>query len=131
MHRILRVTAAIALTAACTANQPPAVQGIGTSGRQCFNASTVNGFHAIDRNRVIVTVGANRNYLLDVLGTCPDINWALRVGLRSTGGSNWVCQGRDAELLVPSPGRGFDRCPVLGVRALTLDEARALRAASR
>ena len=78
----------------------------------------------------MVTVGANRNYLLDILGTCPDIDWSLRIGLRSTSGSNWVCQGQDAELLVPGSTM-IDRCPVLGVRALTLDEARALRARSR
>ena len=126
MHRILALTFAMAATA-CTPSQPPQAQSATGSGRQCFNASTVNGFHAIDRDRVIVTVGANRNYLLDVLGTCPDINWSFRVGLRSTGGSNWVCQGQDAEFFVPGP-TGLDRCPVLGVRALTLEEAKALKA---
>ena len=127
MHRILALIAAVASIAACTASQPPQAQSAAASGRQCFNAATVNSFHAIDRNRVIVTVGANRNYLLDVLGTCPDINWSFRVGLRSTGGSNWVCQGQDAEFFVPGP-TGIDRCPVLGVRALSPDEARSLKA---
>ena len=127
MHRILALFAAVASIAACTASQPPRAQSAAASGRQCFNAATVNSFHAVDRNRVIVTVGANRNYLLDVLGTCPDINWSFRVGLRSIGGSNWVCQGQDAEFFVPGP-TGIDRCPVLGVRALTPDQARSLKA---
>lgn len=127
MLRIPALAAAFAVTAACTPSQPPQAQSAAASGRQCFNASTVNGFHAIDRDRVIVTVGANRNYLLNVLGTCPDINWSFRVGLRSTGGSNWVCQGQDAEFFVPGP-TGIDRCPVLGVRALTPEEARTLKA---
>jgi hypothetical protein len=127
MYRILTLGILAATLAACTANQTPRSQSAAAFGRTCFNASTVNSFHAVDRDTVIVTVGANRNYLLDVLGTCPDINWSLRVGLRSTGGSSWVCQGQDAEFLVPSPGRGFDRCPVLGVRAISPEEARALR----
>ena len=127
MNRILALAASVLALSACTASQPPHAQSTAASGRQCFNAATVNGFHAIDRERVIVTVGANRNYLLDVLGTCPDINWSMRVGLRSTGGSSWVCQGQDAEFLVPGP-TGLDRCPVLGVRALTVEEARTLKA---
>jgi len=130
MHRILALTALLGL-ASCTANQQPRTQALASSGRQCFNAATVNSFHSIGRDRVLVTVGANRNYLLDILGTCPDIDWSTRIGLRSTGGSNWVCQSQDAELLVPNPGRGFDRCPVLGVRQLSPDEARALRAQYR
>lgn len=128
MKRLAALFAATACLAACTANQPPHSQSAAGTGR-CFNASTVNDFHAVDRNTVIVTVGVNHNYLLDILGTCPDIDWTLRIGLRSTSGSSWVCQGQDAELLVPGP-TGIDRCPVLGVRPLSIDEAKALRAKS-
>lgn len=127
MHRILAVFAAIAALPACTADQAPRAQAAAASGRQCFNASTVNDFHALDRSKVIVTVGVNHKYLLDILETCPQVDWTLGIGLRATSGSNWVCQGQDAELLVPGP-TGVDRCPVLGVRQLSLDEAKTLRA---
>jgi len=126
MHRILAFAAVTAALSACTANQAPGAQAAGTSGRQCFTASQVSGFHPIDRDTVLVTVGASRTYQLDILGTCPDVNWSLRVGIRSTGGGSWICGGHDAELIVPSP-TGVDRCPVLGVRLLTPDEARAAR----
>jgi hypothetical protein len=130
---ILSIAASAAvLTWACTtANGGQTAQGAAPAGRQCFHASTVNSFHAVDRDTVLVTVGVNRVYQLDILGTCPEIDWTQRIGLRSTGGSDWICQGLDAELLVPRPGMGFDRCPVLGVRPLTPEEAQAARRASR
>lgn len=127
MTRIIALLAALAL-ASCTANQAPQAQAAaGSSGRQCFTAAQVNSFHPIDRNTILVRIGASTYYQLDILGTCPDIDWSNRIGIRSTGGGSWVCRGQDAELIVPSP-TGFDRCPVLGVRLLTPDEAKAARA---
>ncbi|HTK59548.1 MAG TPA: DUF6491 family protein [Sphingomicrobium sp.] len=128
MNRTLALFALAASATACTANQAPHGQAVAGSGR-CFNAATINDFHAVDRHTVIVTAGVNHNYLLDILATCPEIDWTLRIGLRSTSGSSWVCQGQDAELLVPAP-TGIDRCPVLGVRPLSIEEAKALRAKS-
>ena len=128
MNRSFALLAAMALTS-CTANQAPRAQAsAGTSGRQCFTAAQVNSFHPIDRNTVLVRTGASTYYQLDILGTCPDIDWSNRIGIRSSGGGSWVCRGQDAELLVPNPNRGFDRCPVLGVRLLTPEEAKAARA---
>lgn len=125
MHRILALAAVTVTVAACTPNQAPGGQvAAGTSGRQCFLASQVNSFHPIDRDTVLVRAGASTYYQLDILGTCLDIDWSNRIGIRSTGGGSWVCRGQDAELLVPSPS-GFDRCPVLGVRLLTPEEAKA------
>lgn len=112
--------------AACTPIAPDPSQSARNSDRQCFLASQVNSFHAVDRDTVIVRVGANRNYQLEILGTCPDVNWSSRIGIRSTGGSNWVCQGMDAELIVPA-ATGFDRCPVLSVSPITPEAARAAR----
>lgn len=125
MNRTFALLAALTLTC-CTANQAPGGQAAaGTSGRQCFLASKVNSFHPIDRNTVLVRAGASTYYQLDILGTCPDIDWSNRIGIRTTGGGSWVCRGQDAELLVPNPNRAFDRCPVLGVRLLTAEEAKA------
>jgi hypothetical protein len=127
MNRTIALSAALLLTS-CTANQAPRGQAVaGTSGRQCFTAGQVNSFHPIDRNTILVRTGASTYYQLDLLGTCPEINWAARVGIRSTGGS-WICRGHDAEIIVPNPSRSFDRCPVLGVRLLTPEEAKAARA---
>ena len=123
--------AVLALAAAgCGPTHPAGVASAGTSGRQCFIASSVNSFHAINDDSVIVTVGANRYYQLDIIGTCPEIDWSLSVALRSTSGSSWVCEGLDAEFLVPSPS-GAQRCPVVGVHPLTPEAAKAAMARHR
>ena len=118
------------LAAACTTGNQQSAQAAQREGRQCFNVSQVSGFHAVDRDTVQVTVGARTVYQLEIVGVCPDINWSLRVGIRSTSGSNWVCSGLDAELIVPSPS-GTQRCPVTGVRQLTAEEVEASRASRR
>jgi hypothetical protein len=119
------LTMALALVAAgCDPGRPAGVASAGNGGRQCFNASSVNSFHAINDDAVIVTVGANRYYQLDIVGTCPEIDWSLSVALRATSGSSWVCEGLDAEFLVPSPS-GLQRCPVVGVHPLTPEAAKA------
>jgi hypothetical protein len=117
---------AAALTACATGNQQQASGAQGT-GRQCFNVSMVNGFNAIDKETVQVTVGVNTVYELKLLGTCPDIDWSLRIGLRSTSGSSFVCSGLDAELLVPRP-IGVQHCPVTAIRKLTPEEVKASKA---
>jgi len=127
--KIVILAAAACLAAACAAAGPqPAARATGT--RQCFNASSVNSFHAINDDSVIVTVGANRYYQLDIIGTCPEIDWSLSVALRSTSGSSWVCEGLDAEFLVPSPS-GAQRCPVVGVHPITPEAAKAAMARHR
>ena len=126
MHRILPIAVAAISLASCTSNPSPQSGAAAASDRQCFVASSVSGFHALDRDTVLVTVGANRTYQLDILGTCQDIDWSNRIGIRSTSGSSWVCRGQDAELIVPGPA-GVDRCPVLGVRLLSPEEVRAAR----
>ncbi len=97
-------------------------------GQQCFLASQVNGFDAIDDQTVDVTVGVNNVYRLQIVGVCPDIDWTQRIGIRARGGSRWVCRGFDAELIVPSP-TGLQTCPVTAVRKLTDEEVKAKRAA--
>ncbi len=124
---LVAVASAAALTMSCaTAEQQQAAAAAGGDGRQCFVASQVNGFHAIDDDTVHVRVGARDVYELQIAGTCLNVNWSQRIGIRSTGGSSWVCRGLDAELLVPDQ-MGGQRCLVRTVRQLSAAEAEALR----
>ncbi len=126
--KCMLIAGSAALVATCGGTNPPSgAQAAAASGRQCFNASSVNGFDAIDNDTVLVTVGSRNVYQLEIVGVCPDVDWSLRIGLRSTGGSSWVCESMDAELLVPSP-TGLQRCPVIGVKKLTPPEVQALKA---
>jgi hypothetical protein len=112
--------------AACTSAQTPEPGSAARESRQCFLPSQVNGFTPIDRDTVDVRVGANQIYRLELTAYCGDIDWALRVGIRSTASGNWVCQGLDAELIAPGP-LGPEICHVDSVRRLSDEEAEAAR----
>ena len=111
--------------AGCT--PPAAGPQAAASGRECFHAGSVSSFHPISDEIVDIQVGARRYYRLQLFGTCPGVNWRTAVALRTRGGSSWICQGMDAELIVPEPGIGPQRCLVQSVRRLSDAEARALR----
>jgi hypothetical protein len=99
-----------------------------TEGRECFYASQVSDYDSVDRDTVYVTTSPRRVFALDILDNCPDINWSRQIVLQRRGGSNFICRGQDADLLVPSIGGGLDRCPVFGIRQLSPDEVQAWRA---
>ena len=125
---ILLPTAAAALLAGCTPQQgAPSASAASDGGGQCFRAQEVNGFHPIDRDTVDVIVGVNHVYRLELLTHCREINWSQRIALVSRG-SSWICTGRQAELIVPTP-TGPDRCLVNSVGRLSEAEAEAARRA--
>ena len=119
---------AAAGASACSMEPESAVARAGER-RECFLASQVNGFHSLDRDHVLVTVGANRTFELGLTGACFDIDWSQRIAIRSRG-SDWVCSGLDADIFVPS-SIGPQRCPVTTVRRLSEEEARAARQSRR
>jgi hypothetical protein len=115
---ILVASTAAGLLGAC-ADQPgaPALAAQST-GRQCFLARDVNGYASVSDNAVDVQVGANRYYRLSLDGWCPQSAFSQRVALRTTGGGSWICQGLDAEVIVPFAG-GAQRCLVRDVQPIT------------
>ena len=116
--------AALGLAAALSF-QPPAATA--SPSRDCFNVDSVSGFQADDDDAIYVTVGASRTYQLEVLGSCPNVDWTQRVGLQ-TRGSSIVCTGMDVDLVVPQDGMGPPlRCAVKAVRRLTDAEREALK----
>lgn len=126
--RFLAAGAAAAVLAGC-AQQAQSPGQLASSGRgQCFLPSQVTGFSAVNDQTVNAFVGVNDVYRLDLAGPCPNVDWSLQIGIRSTGGASWVCSGFDAELLVPDPsGMGTNRCPVTNVQKLSPDAAKAAR----
>jgi len=117
--------------AACANENAPYAGGAGqtataraTSGPACFRPDDVNGFTAVDDRTVIVRVGVNRVFQMQLMGTCPDVDWSMRLGLQSTA-SSWICQGLDATVIAPTP-IGPQRCPVTAIRQLSPQEVAAL-----
>ncbi|HEX6218010.1 MAG TPA: DUF6491 family protein [Sphingomicrobium sp.] len=124
MRAMLALIALCAAVAACAVQDRAPQQGAGSGGRQCFRAADVNNFWGATDDSVLVRTGVNQVYRLELSGVCHDIDWANRIALKSTGGSSWVCQGLDAEILVPSP-IGAQRCLVTDIRKLSPEEAKA------
>ncbi|TCM20434.1 hypothetical protein EDF56_10295 [Novosphingobium sp. PhB165] len=95
--------------------------------RRCFWPSDVRNFRAV--NATTVNIRAGRDvYRLDLLGSCPNINWNERMGLMTTGSST-ICVGSGLGTSVVTrgtAGRGQQRCPVQTITALTPEEVAAL-----
>ena len=98
-----------------------------SSGRQCFRAQDVNGYTPVSDNVVLVQAGASRYFRLELAGACPNIDWSRRIALQTTAGSSWVCQGLDAEIVVPDPSTLPQRCLVTSIQPISRDEWRAAR----
>lgn len=94
------------------------------AARQCFWARSVSNFASDDERIVNLRVGVKDVYQLEMMGRCPDVDWANAIAIKSRG-SNYICAGMDAELITPS-SIGPHRCPVLKIRKLTVEEAKAL-----
>lgn len=116
---------ALSACAADTGEPATATASAERGGDQCFRPQDVNGFNPQGDDVVYLRVGANDIYRAEILGTCPDIDFSHRVAIRSRG-TSWVCQGFDAEFIVPGP-LGVDRCPITSLRKLGEAEVRAYR----
>ena len=114
---ILIATAAIAVTG-CSAQPAAPALATANSGRQCFLARQVNGYTSVNDQAVDVQVGAHRYFRLSLDGSCPQSAFSQRVALRTTGGGDWICQGLDAEIIVPFAG-GPQRCLVNDVQPIS------------
>lgn len=115
---ILIGVAGLAVMAACAAQPGPPALAAQSSGRQCFLARQVNGYTPVNDQAVDVQVGANRYFRLSLGGFCPQSAFSQRVALRTTGGGDWICQGLDAEIIVPFAG-GPERCLVNDVQPIS------------
>lgn len=128
MHRFCLLLPPLALTLACTGpsdGQPAA--SAAAQPRQCFWASEVTGFSNAGPDTALVHISRRETWELSLSPGCPDVDWAMKIGIVSRG-SQRICSGRDAELLVPSAsGRGAQRCLVRNVRLLSPEEADAAR----
>lgn len=129
--RILAGLSTAILLAACTAydRSDPAMAAAGVSGnRSCFYAPHVRGFRQGPNDSIIVNSNSRDYYVLQPYHECGNLNVRMSVSIRPRG-SNYVCEGYDADLYVPDV-LGARYCPVRAVRKLTPAEVTALRASS-
>lgn len=120
----MRGLAAAALAAAglslsaCAAEDDGTRSAASAQGRQCFWAGSVNGFRdAPGDDQIYIDVGVNETYLFQTFGSCPDLDFTEALALES-GPSNYVCDARDVDLIIPEPVAGPRKCPVRMIRKL-------------
>lgn len=76
---------ALALLSACAApgaaNESAAAD---TSGRDCFFASTINGYNNVDDDTIRVNTGPSRSYELDLVGPqCHQVQWTETLAIEA------------------------------------------------
>lgn len=116
MRRIPLLTLLL-VSASCNRDPLRISNGMQTD-RECFWSSQVSGFSSAGPDRALVRIGTRERWELTLSPGCPDIDWAMQIGIRARGGSR-ICSGRNAELLVPNAsGSGMQRCLVRDIRKL-------------
>lgn len=115
---------ALALAGCESTGGPPAPQGMAAYAddprlgekvdRVCF-ASSIDGFSMNERRSVVLHRGSRR-YMVEIHGTCPDLDNARAIGLATPTG----CLMRNDNILVTStfgsPGPGARRCMISEIR---------------
>ena len=120
------MAAALLLAAGCAPPTAPAQLAVAGDQRQCFQASSLNGFQIIDRNTIDLEVGPREVFRAELFGACLGLEEAVRVGVRGRGGSSWVCHGADAAILLPQSPVGPQTCQARSIRKLSAEELAAL-----
>lgn len=120
----MRIAAALALITAVSCASLAEAAPAKAPARQCFLARNIDGFTPVDPVTVNLRVNVADFYQLKLFSDCRDIDWSLSIGLEQRG-SNWICDGDDARLIVPAPG-GPRRCLVTSVRRMSKEEVKAL-----
>ena len=93
----------------------------------CFWARNVTSFAAPDDHTVYVQVNYREVYRLDLMISCPDVNWNQRIALESSHGAGGsICNALDAEIISHATGIGRQRCPVKTLTKLTPEQIAAL-----
>lgn len=133
MLRFLPALLPLAVCAACapmedqpeTAAETSSDIALAEEGADCFFPRTVNGYHdAPDgprgEERIFVEAGSEK-YLFEVFGSCPAIDYTLRLGLQHDGVGP-ICRGVDVDLVIPDSTMGPRECPVRMIRKVVEDD---------
>jgi hypothetical protein len=125
---VARACAALLLALSAAAASPNVAWAADTPRtNDCFWQRNVTSFAAPDDHTVYVKVNQRDVYRLDLMISCPDVDWNERVALvssRGAGGS--ICGPLDAKIVSHATGIGAQSCPVKAMTKLTPAEIAAL-----
>jgi hypothetical protein len=123
---IARATAAMSLLALASSASAQPKPPKAAQERACFFPRDINSFHAANDHTVYLRVGTTDYYRLDLLGSCPNLDFALGVGFRAYRGATTICSPQDAELIVRLQGAIPNYCPVQAMHKLDAGEVALL-----
>lgn len=100
--------------------------------RQCVFQRDIRNFRVSNDGRnVYVRAGMKSVYQLETMGACPDLENALAIGFKPTGGMTSLCVGDWTRVVAIAGGQGDTPCSVRMVGALSEAEVAALPARDR
>lgn len=130
----IATAATLAAIAGCAETADPESSGSQAAARtppRCFHVSNARNFRSVNATTVHLRVGRRDFYRLDLLGPCPDLDFSLRLGLQTRGGSQ-ICTGSGlGTSIVVRGARGPQRCSIRQITALTPEEVAAMSARDR
>ncbi len=104
-----------ALSAGC-ANQPNLdFREYAGEPVKSFYMPQLDGWAAVSKNQLVVWAGANKAYLLEVSGYCPDLQFANTIAVTSTGST----VDKFEKVIV-----GRDRCLIKTIRPVDVKQMR-------
>jgi hypothetical protein len=89
------------------------------AGPKCFQASSLLNFKIVDDRIIDLELDNGDVYRADLYGSCVGLEGAMRIGLRGRGGAGWICQGAEAEILMPQSPVGPQSCPARNLQKLS------------
>ena len=119
--------AALAACAETGGTESSGSQATARTAPRCFHANNARNFRSVNATTVHLRVGSRDFYRLDLIGPCPNLDFSLRLGLQTRGGSQ-VCTGSGlgTNIIVRGPSGGAQRCAIRQITALTPEEVAAL-----
>jgi hypothetical protein len=125
---VLAAAAVLALAAggaAPAADAPKEAAPAAKLQSQCFHTSMIQGFAAPDEDNLYIRVGRDV-WHFTMFTHCLDLDWNQRIALRSRGGSNFICNALDVDIVNRAAGLGAQRCFVSSMEKLTPAQVAAL-----
>jgi hypothetical protein len=119
------VASLLALGCVCADTGSRAAPAKDGQTRSCFRNQDVSDWTDVDHQTINIRVNVNDYYQLKLLSPCGNIDFSQRIGIRTTGGSDYICSGLDAEIIAPTT-IGPQTCPVTSIRKLTPEDVAAL-----
>ncbi|MFT3997692.1 MAG: DUF6491 family protein [Asticcacaulis sp.] len=91
---------------------------------RCFRSDDIDRFNPVDTRTMVIETYAHQHYKLTLAGGCMGIEDALRIGVKTRGGTSYICGSFDADILYNELGSGgLGKCAVIEVTPIDKAEA--------